>query len=60
MHSQQYLLLDEVAQQARVSLDTVRYWIRIGKLESVRPGRRRMVAAETLRAFLQEGRQSSR
>ena len=36
------LLLSEVAAEARVSVSTVRHWIRVGKLRTVRPGRRRM------------------
>ena len=47
-----YLLLSEVAELARVSIDTVRFWVRAGKLASVRPGRRRMVQREVLDAFL--------
>lgn len=49
-----FLLLDEVAGLARVSVDTVRFWIRAGKLASVRPGRRRMVRREVLDAFLRQ------
>jgi excisionase family DNA binding protein len=49
-----FLLLDEVAELARVSVDTVRFWIRAGKLASVRPGRRRMVRYAVLEAFLQQ------
>lgn len=50
-----FLLLDEVADLARVSVDTVRFWIRAGKLASVRPGRRRMVRRDVLEAFLRQG-----
>jgi hypothetical protein len=32
------LLLSEVAAEARVSVSTVRHWIRVGKLRTVRPG----------------------
>ena len=49
-----FLLLDEVADLARVSVDTVRFWIRAGKLASVRPGRRRMVRRDVLEAFLRQ------
>jgi excisionase family DNA binding protein len=48
------LLLEEVAKFARVSTDTVRFWIRSGKLPSVRPGRRRMVARGVLERFLSQ------
>lgn len=46
-----YLFLSEVAELARVSVDTVRFWVRAGKLASVRPGRRRMVQRDVLEAF---------
>jgi excisionase family DNA binding protein len=46
------LLLSEVAAEARVSVSTVRHWIRVGKLRAVRPGRRRMVRRVDLDAFL--------
>lgn len=47
------LLLEEVAARARVSISTVRHWIATGKLESVRPGRRRLIRAADLRDFLE-------
>ena len=50
-----YLFLSEVAELARVSVDTVRFWDRAGKLASVRPGRRRMVQRDVLEAFLLRG-----
>jgi excisionase family DNA binding protein len=46
------LLLTEVATEARVSVSTVRHWISIGKLPTVRPGRRRMVRRADLDALL--------
>ena len=46
------LLLEEVATLARVSAETVRYWIKRGRLASIRPGRRRMIRREDLEAFL--------
>ena len=48
------LLLEEVAEIARVSTDTVRFWVRRGKLASLRPGRRRMVPRAALEAFLRQ------
>jgi len=47
------LLLVEAAERARVSVETLRFWIRTGRLASVRPGRRRMVRRDVLEAFLQ-------
>ena len=49
------LLIPEVAQIARVSPETVRFWIKRGKLPSIRPGRRRMVRRTALEAFLAGG-----
>jgi excisionase family DNA binding protein len=48
----QLLFIEEVAALARVSAETVRFWVRRGKLPSVRPGRRRMVRRDELDAFL--------
>jgi excisionase family DNA binding protein len=50
------LLVDEVADIARVSVETVRYWIKQGKLPSIRPGRRRLVRRQDLEAFLSSGK----
>jgi excisionase family DNA binding protein len=47
-----FLFLTECAAHARVPVSTVRHWIAIGRLPSVRPGRRRMVRREDLEAFL--------
>ncbi len=46
-----FLLLTECAELARVPVSTVRHWIAIGRLPSVRPGRRRMVRRDDLEAF---------
>jgi excisionase family DNA binding protein len=50
-----FLLLTECAAHARVPVSTIRHWIAIGKLPSVRPGRRRMVRRDDLDAFLAGG-----
>ena len=50
-----FLLLTECAELARVPVSTVRHWIAIGRLRSVRPGRRRMVRRDDLEAFLADG-----
>jgi len=47
-----YLLLPEAATIARVSVHTVRTWIRTGKLRSSRPGRRRLVRRDHFEQFL--------
>ena len=48
----EFLILEEVAEISRTPLETVRYWCRKGKLESVRPGRRRLVRRADLDRFL--------
>lgn len=47
-----FLTLDECAAEARVSLSSVRHWLRTGKLRSVRPGRRRLVERSEFERFL--------
>lgn len=46
------LLIEEVAEIARVSPETVRFWIKRKLLPSLRPGRRRLIRREALEAFL--------
>jgi excisionase family DNA binding protein len=50
-----YMLLSEVAAEARVSLSSVRHWLRTGKLPSVRPGRRRLIRRADFEEFLAAG-----
>lgn len=52
MLSSDWLFLDDVAREVRVPVETVRYWIKTGKLASSRPGRRRMVLRQDLDALL--------
>jgi excisionase family DNA binding protein len=47
-----YLLLSEVAEIARTSVDSVRSWVRSGRLRSVKPGRRRLIRRDELERFL--------
>jgi excisionase family DNA binding protein len=47
-----YLLIEEVAEITRSSESTVRYWLSVGKLKSIRPGRRRLIPEAELRRFL--------
>jgi excisionase family DNA binding protein len=51
-NSSDLLQLEEVAQIARVSVSTVRHWIKAGRLPSLRPGRRRMVRRTDFERFL--------
>lgn len=46
------LLIEEVADICRTSPSTVRFWIKTGRLRSLRPGRRRLIAAADLQRFL--------
>jgi excisionase family DNA binding protein len=46
------LLLTEVAQITRAPVSTVRFWVATGKLQSIRPGRRRLVRSSDLACFL--------
>ena len=46
------LILEEVAELTRAKLETVRFWIKQGRLRSLRPGRRRLVRRQDLEAFL--------
>jgi excisionase family DNA binding protein len=55
-----YLLIDEAASIARVSVATVRYWIAKKRLRWVRPGRRRMVRENDLRSFLEASASTAR
>lgn len=47
------LLVGEVATICRTSPETVRFWIRSGRLPSVRPGRRRLISRADLNQFLE-------
>jgi excisionase family DNA binding protein len=47
-----FMLLEEVADEARVSLSTVHHWLRTGRLKSTRPGKRRLVAREEFERFV--------
>ena len=51
---QRFMLVDEVAREARVSLSTVHHWLRTGRLKSVRPGRRRLIARDDFERFVRE------
>jgi excisionase family DNA binding protein len=50
--NERFMLVEEVAREARVSLSTVHHWLRTGRLKSVRPGRRRMIAREDFERFV--------
>jgi excisionase family DNA binding protein len=50
-----YYLLSEAADIARTTTSTVRWWIQTGRLKSVKPGRRRLIAESALLDFLAGG-----
>jgi len=50
------LILEEVARLTRTPLNTVRFWVRTGRLRSFRPGRRRLVWRSDLAEFLEQSR----
>ncbi len=52
MSRPRFLLIDEAAEIARTSPNTIRYWIQIGRLPSTKPGRRRLIAESDLLALL--------
>lgn len=46
------LTIAEAAETARTSPSTVRHWLAVGRLASVKPGRRRLIRRADLAAFL--------
>ena len=50
--SAEYLTLRDVASTLGVSVHSVRYWVRVGALPSVRPRRLRLVRKADLAIFL--------
>jgi excisionase family DNA binding protein len=52
------LLLSEVAEMTRTALSCVRFWVRTGKLASLKPGRRVLVRRSVLEQFLADSERS--
>jgi excisionase family DNA binding protein len=52
---EELLLVEEVAQECRVPVSTVRHWIVVGKLKAIKPGRRVLVPRQALTTFLYGG-----
>jgi excisionase family DNA binding protein len=48
------LTVDEVAEIFRVRCWAVRYWIRTGKIPSVKIGQRRLIARDVVRGLLDQ------
>lgn len=53
-NNNQWLRVADVASISRATQDTVRYWIKQGRLPSVKPGRFRLVKRSDLDAFLHQ------
>jgi excisionase family DNA binding protein len=50
-----FLRVDEVAHEARVSRSTVRHWLRVRRLESVKLGKHRVVPREAFEKMIASG-----
>lgn len=50
-----FVRIDELAREARVSISTVRYWLRKGRLPSVKLGKRRVVPREAFERMIAVG-----
>jgi len=55
-----FLYIEEVARECRTGVSSVRAWISSGRLRSIRPGRRLLVAQHDLDAFLASTAQQPR
>lgn len=49
-----YYTTDEVAEICRVTIWTVREWIKEGKLKGIKRGRSYLITEEDLKAYLEE------
>lgn len=58
--STRYLTLTEAAELARISVSTMRAWIRSGRVRALRPGRRLLLVEAELHAFLNHATRASR
>jgi excisionase family DNA binding protein len=47
-----FLLVEEIANECRAPRSTVRHWMQTGKLPSIRLGRRRLVRRDDFERFL--------
>jgi excisionase family DNA binding protein len=50
-----FLRVDEVAKEARVSRSTVRHWLRVGRLRSVKLGKHRVVPRSAFERMIAAG-----
>jgi excisionase family DNA binding protein len=49
----EFLLIDDVARICRTSPETVRFWIKTGRLRSIKPARRRLIARSDFQRFIE-------
>ncbi len=56
MKNEEFISLEEVAEQLHVTVDTVRAWVREKQLPAYRIGRAYLVKPEDLRRFIEERR----
>jgi len=54
--SKQYFTVEDIAEQLGVSVDTVRNWIKQGKLDAYKVGRDYRISREQFEKFMEERR----
>jgi excisionase family DNA binding protein len=54
-NEERFIRIDELAREARVSVSTIRHWLRIGRLPSVKLGKRRFVPREAFEQMVASG-----
>jgi len=52
--SDELLLVEEVAKEVRAPVETIRWWIRTGKLPASKPGRRLLIRRSDLQQLLDD------
>ena len=50
-----YYTVEEVANVLRCSVSSVRWFLRVGRIKSIRPARRRLIPVEAVETFLAAG-----
>lgn len=51
LKEEKYLTIQEVADRLRTDYETVRRWINEGRIHSIRPGRKILIAESALESF---------
>jgi len=52
--STEWLTVEDIAEEIKVPVDTVRFWIRTKRLKAYKPGREYRVKREDLTRFIEE------